>query len=77
MELSIADVLNGGGMLAFAALVYIETRRVRELLGVLVERVTRLEERVPTAALTGQWTPPHGIAAPRLGRAPTEDDSAR
>jgi hypothetical protein len=66
MDPSVLDIINGGGVLGFAVLVYFELRTLRKLLAHLVERVIILEER----------TPPFGARVlPRHLRHPRDTDT--
>ncbi len=56
MDASVIEVLQGGGILAFAGVVYLETRLIRQSLAKLVILMTRVEERTAL-----QWTPALGV----------------
>lgn len=81
---NVAQLISGGGVIAFAAAVLMETRATRKVLEAIqtmlatnqttiIEKLTRLEERTPKPV---RWrTPPMGIPImTREGEAGNDDN---
>ena len=59
MDVSLGDLISGGGTLTFAFVVWQEVRAIRLLLTGQGERIAKLEER--TRGGVSSMTPAHGV----------------